>query len=122
MHIQIITLILALIQVESNGNLNAIGDCGKAYGCLQIHRDYVIDVNVATDSSYTHEDAFDKEKSIEMFLIYMSIYATEERLGRKPTAQDMARIHHGGPNGWKKPHTLKYWKKVEAIINADTII
>tara|TARA_R100000278_G_scaffold57019_1_gene47012 strand:- start:115 stop:483 length:369 start_codon:yes stop_codon:yes gene_type:complete len=122
MKIQIITLVLALIQVESNNNNDAIGDCGKAYGCLQIHQSYVTDVAKASGIPYVHEDAFDREKSIDMFLIYMSIYATEARLGRKPTAQDMARIHNGGPDGWKKPHTIKYWKKVEAIIDANTII
>ena len=122
MQISILTLILALIQIESSGDVDAIGDCGKAYGCLQIHSTYVYDVNLATSKSYVHEDAFDKEKAIEMFLVYMSIYANKDRLGREPTAQDMARIHHGGPSGWKKPHTLKYWKKVEAIIDANTII
>ena len=28
----------ALIQVESNGNVDAVGDNGKALGCLQIHK------------------------------------------------------------------------------------
>ena len=35
----------ALIRVESNGRDNAIGDNGKAVGCLQIWTDVVDDVN-----------------------------------------------------------------------------
>jgi hypothetical protein len=120
MKIEIMTLILALIQIESGGNDKAIGDSGKAYGCLQIHDKYVADVAWASGIPYAHEEAFDRQKAIDMFLIYMSLYATEGRLNREPTAQDMARIHHGGPDGWKKPHTLKYWEKVKAILDADT--
>ena len=47
---------------------------------------------------------------------YMNRYATEARLGRKPTNEDIARIHNGGPNGYKKESTLKYWKKVEKCL------
>ena len=117
MKIEIMTLILALIQVESGGDDKAIGDNGKSYGCLQITADYVADVSWASGIPYAHEEAFDRLKSIDMFLIYMSVYATKGRLNREPTAEDMARIHNGGPNGWKKPSTLKYWKKVEALLN-----
>ena len=49
---------------------------------------------------------------------YMKRYATPRRLGREATMQDIARIHNGGPNGYKKQATLKYWKKVEKILNA----
>ena len=27
--------------------------------------------------------------------------------------QDIARIHNGGPNGYRKDSTLGYWKKVK---------
>jgi len=43
---------------------------------------------------------------------YMQRYANEERLGRPVTAEDIARIHNGGPNGYKNPATIKYWRKV----------
>ena len=32
----------------------------------------------------------------------MKRYATKAQLGHEPTAEDVARIHNGGPNGWKK--------------------
>ncbi len=110
----IMTLILALIAVESNGNDNAIGDDGLAYGCLQIHAAYVADAAEYAGEDWTHEDAFDRETSIKIVLAYMDRYATERRIGRTVTIADVARIHNGGLNGYKKQATLKYWKKVKA--------
>ena len=39
------SLINAIIKVESNDNVNAIGDNGKAVGCMQIWKVVVDDVN-----------------------------------------------------------------------------
>jgi len=108
------TLILALIAVESNGNDRAIGDDGLAFGALQIHACYVADANEFANEDWTHEDAYDRDKAIKIFLAYMDRYATEKRLGRIVTIEDIARIHNGGPNGYKKDATLKYWRKVKA--------
>jgi len=110
----IITLILAIIAVESSGNDLAVGDNGDAYGCLQIHACYVQDASEYAKEEWNHLDAFDRDTSIEIFIAYMSRYATEDRLGRPVTIEDIARIHNGGPNGYKKDSTIKYWKKVEA--------
>lgn len=108
------TLILALIAVESNGNDRAIGDGGLAYGALQIHACYVADANEFANANWSHEDAYDRDKAIDIFIAYMSRYATEKRLGRPVTIEDVARIHNGGPNGYKKDATIKYWRKVRA--------
>ena len=35
-------------------------------------------------------------------------------MGHKATAEDIARIHNGGLNGFKKQATEKYWVKVKA--------
>jgi soluble lytic murein transglycosylase-like protein len=110
----LITLILALIAVESSGNDNAIGDGGLAYGCLQLHAAYVQDAAEYAGKDWKHEDAFDRETSIEIVVAYMDRYANEKRLGRPVTIEDIARIHNGGPVGYKKTATIKYWKKVEA--------
>ena len=109
----ILSLILILIQVESSGNDLAVGDGGKAYGCLQMHAGYVQDAAEYAGEDWKHEDAFCRETSIDIFLAYMARYATYERLGRAVTAEDVARIHNGGPNGWKKQSTEKYWKNVQ---------
>ena len=44
----------------------------------------------------------------------MKRYATEARLGHKPTVQDIARIHNGGPNGHTLAATVEYWNLVKA--------
>jgi len=108
-------LILAIIQVESGGNMMAVGDNGKAYGCMQIHAIYVEDVNRIWGTNFKHDDAFDKVAAMEMFLIYTGHYAVkmEDKLDRKATFEDLARIHNGGPNGWQKESTKKYWAKVQ---------
>ena len=118
----IMTLILAIIAVESNGNDRAIGDDGLAYGALQIHACYVQDASEYANKSWTHEDAYDRETAIDIFLAYMSRYATEKRIGRAVTIKDIARIHNGGPNGYKKACTIKYWNKVkEELISRGAI-
>ena len=110
------SLINALISVESSGKDNAVGDKGKAKGCLQIWEVVVIDVNRKFNTDYKHDDAFDRKKAIDICRKYLSIYATEARLGRKPTLEDYARIWNGGPNGFKKSATEKYWEKVKKAL------
>ena len=120
-------LILAIIQVESGDNMMAVGDNGKAYGCMQIHAAYVKDVNRIWGTNFKHNDAFDKVAAMEMFLIYTGHYAVkmEDKLDRKATFEDLARIHNGGSNGWQKESTKKYWAKVQEAhkqLHANTTI
>jgi len=105
-------LILALIAVESGGNNHAIGDRGYAYGSLQIHPIVIEDVNRIYGTTYVYSDRMSRQKSVHICILYLDHYASEKRLGRKPTYQDMARIWVGGPMGYKKNSTLKYWRKV----------
>ena len=56
----------------------------------------------------------DKTKiAVDVFNKYMARYATEKQLKRTVTDQDIARIHNGGPSGWKRDTTLSYWRSVE---------
>ena len=103
-----------MIQVESSGNDNAIGDNGASWGCLQLQSAYVQDAAEHAGEDWVHEDAFDRITAMKITLAYLARYATEERLGRPVTAQDIARIHNGGLNGYKKQATEKYWVKVKA--------
>ena len=109
-------LIGAICKVESNNGMYVVGDNGKAIGCLQIWKSVVDDVNKYSKVKYTYADRNDKVKSYEMLKLYIGHYATEKRLGRKPTNEDMARIWNGGPNGYKKTSTIKYWNKVKKYI------
>lgn len=106
-------LIEAMIQVESGCDLAAIGDKGlknTAYGCLQITQPYMTDA--LGPNRKAEETLHNKDLSIQAMNAYMTRYATARRLGRPATAQDIARIHNGGPNGWKIDTTLGYWKKI----------
>jgi hypothetical protein len=116
--ITLMQIILAIIAVESGGNDYAVGDSGKSYGCMQMTQAYVQDAADFANVDWVHKDAFDRDKSIDIFLAYMSRYATPERLGRPVTSQDIVRIHNGGPNGYKKQATEKYWIKIKTLLDA----
>ena len=109
-------LIYAICKVESNNGMYVVGNNGKAIGCLQIWKSVVDDVNKYSKVKYTYDDRYDKDKSYQIFRLYIGHYATKKRLGRKPTNEDMARIWNGGPNGYKKTATIKYWNKVKKYI------
>lgn len=118
-------LIDAIIQVESGFDDNAIGDKGlvnKAYGCLQIRQPYCDDVNRAYGTKFEAQKLLGwRSRSIAVFCLYMSIYATTARLGRIPTDEDIARIHNGGLNGYKNPATLAYWGKVQKVLYSGVV-
>jgi len=99
-------LIPRIRMVESSGDPNAFNKKENAVGHLQIRPGVVADVNEwnrrrGIPTRYTHQDARDPEKAMEMFHAYMARYANEQRLGRKPTNRDAARIWNGGPMGYK---------------------
>jgi len=111
------TLIAALIVVESSGNDFVVGDSGKAVGCLQIHACVIADVNRVYGTTYQWpESCYSRETSKEICRMYLKHYCTAKRIGRTPTMEDMSRAWNGGPNGWKKKATEKYWKKVSVEI------
>ena len=105
-------LLDALIAVESGGRDDAIGDGGLALGALQIHAGVVADVNEVAGTKYRHTDMHDRKIALFVASAYLDRYATQKRLGRAVTDEDRARIWNGGPSGWKKKATLKYWQKV----------
>ncbi len=115
-------LIEALIEVESQGHDGAIGDralTNHAYGPLQIRLPVCLDVNRRYGTAYTPEEMLnDRIKSIVVCYLYLSIYATQQHIGRPPTQQDCARIWNGGPNGYVKDSTLPYWEKVQAVLGS----
>ena len=114
----VLLLIEALCLVESGGDPNAVGDDGEALGILQIHRVYVDDVNrILRDDIYSHNMRMSPWCSKQMFRTYVEHYATENRLGRPPTLEDLARIHNGGPDGYKQDRTLPYWRKVKTVLD-----
>jgi hypothetical protein len=100
-------LISALIIVESSGNDQAIGDQGRAIGCLQIHRAVVLDVNRITGSHYRHQDMTNRAQARAVCEAYLKHY------GRGATTEQLARRWNGGPTGDRKSATEAYWAKVK---------
>ena len=96
----------APVQVESKGNPNALGK-NNDRGILQITPILVKEVNRISGLAYTHDDAWNPEKSIEMFYIITRKYCPEHDF------EKMARIWNGGPHGHTKDYTIAYWNKVK---------
>lgn len=111
-----LTLVQAIIQVESGGDVNAIGDENipqHAYGCMQIRQPVCDDVNAHFHLSLKAADMLgNKELSIDTFNKYMQIY--------EPTGTDeqKSRCWNAGP-GWMVHlvTTDGYWSKVRSLLN-----
>jgi hypothetical protein len=109
-------LIAALIQVESEGDDNAIGDkhlADKAYGCLQIRQPVCDDVNRVYGTSSKAQDMLNNRAlSVQFARKYWTIYKTDE---------EKTRCHNGGPSARLKgtkmyAATTAYWARVEAVL------
>lgn len=111
--------IQALIKVESGGNDKAVGDNGKAKGCLQIWDVVIQDVNRVYGTTYKHDDAFVREKAIDIATKYLNHWGKyyKKMTGKPLTYEVLARIWNGGgPSGWKKDSTISYWTKVKNVL------
>lgn len=110
-----LTLIEAIIQVESSGNDNAIGDKllkYPAYGPMQIRQPVCIDVNKKFSTNYKAIDCLgNRNLSIDIWNKYQSIYNPQG------SNEEKSRTWNGGP-GWKlRPHlTDEYWNKVKNLL------
>eukprot|EP00471_Norrisiella_sphaerica_P003497 CAMPEP_0184483222 /NCGR_PEP_ID=MMETSP0113_2-20130426/4867_1 /TAXON_ID=91329 /ORGANISM="Norrisiella sphaerica, Strain BC52" /LENGTH=409 /DNA_ID=CAMNT_0026863491 /DNA_START=39 /DNA_END=1268 /DNA_ORIENTATION=- len=106
------------MEIESGGNENKINFEGKhaRQGAFQISEDYYADSGMGNNYDDDCYGFGSKDSSAEVVELYMRKYATRLRLGRDPTDEDIARIHNGGPDGWKKDSTRSYWQKVKMIL------
>tara|TARA_R110000796_G_scaffold21562_3_gene63497 strand:- start:907 stop:1404 length:498 start_codon:yes stop_codon:yes gene_type:complete len=115
-------LIKAIIQVESRGNDSAIGDRhlvgNEAVGALQLRPVMVREVNrilkiQKSDKRFKRKDRYSREKSIEMFMIWKNFHHSDGNF------EKIARNWNGGPNGFMKSRTVKYWVKVQKELNPE---
>jgi len=115
----IIRLIPLLIAVESRGNPTARGDNGASVGILQIQAGCIQDVNRIYKTNYTWPkhalNAHTAQKICHLYLAYWG-EQYERVIGRKASMETLARIWNGGPNGWNKRQTQKYWRKVKRLL------
>ena len=102
-----------------NEGVGAMGDGGKAFGPYQIWKPYWQDSSIKGSHALCLNSKAYSEKVVRG---YMLRYAPRE-LGRlvagKGSMSDLekvARIHNGGPKGYKKKATIKYWAKIKRLI------
>ena len=109
-----VRLLAAIKQVESGGDANAIGDQGKALGAFQIWKSYWQDgVAYVPSIGGCYQDCKDPKYSEFVVRAYLARYAPK---GKTVTLEMLARIHNGGPRGYLKPATLKYWVKIQKAL------
>ena len=96
--------------VESRGDPAAFNRGSGAFGLYQIRMPYLSDANSVLGTDYTLDDMFDPEKAAQVVRAYLGKWGSkfEERHGRPPTDEELARIHNGGPRGAERKSTLKY--------------
>lgn len=103
-------LLDAIAQIESNNRTKAVGDKGRAIGVYQIHRAYWKDGTRILGVKWNYRDAFDPDKARRVVRAYLRHY------GRGKSLIQMARIHNGGPRGYRKRATLGYGRKIQNIL------
>ena len=110
-------VVIGMIQVESNGNDSAYNKSEEAVGCLQIRPIMVREVNrilkkQGKEHRFKMKDRWDRNKSLDMFWVWKDYH--------HPNSEDevIARNWNGGPNGYVKKSTEKYWEKVSSSLEA----
>ena len=83
-------------------------------GFIKYGRTTIQIVCMAGNVSGEYLDCYDPVYAENVVVEYMKRYATKRRLG-VVTPEKVARIHNGGPNGWKISATDKYWAKVRYL-------
>ena len=91
-------LILAMCLTESEFKADALGSQDDA-GILQLRPIYVAEVNRISGTSFTHEDAFDIDKSLEMFSLMQQHY--------NPGHDIETALRHHNKAGWYRKKVLE---------------
>lgn len=102
----------AIRHVESSGNDFAVGDYGRSRGPYQIQKPY-------WDEACRHSGVkwrygayvWSRSHSERVMAAYW------DKVGAV-TDEQKARVHNGGPNGFRSAVTKGYWRKVRFQINA----
>ena len=114
----LLKLVAVLAMVESGGDHAAVGDGGRSVGHLQIGRAVIEDVNRIYHTDFGPPDAKDRRRATLICLLYLKHWGKryELKTGRVAEPEVLARIWNGGPNGWHKPTTIEYGRRVAALM------
>lgn len=99
-----------LAALESGCDDAAVNLAEDAHGRWQVRAGYLADGNAEAGTSYALSEMHDPAKAETIVRAYLSRYgrAFAARAGRAATAEELARIHNGGPRGAESPRTLAY--------------
>lgn len=104
-------------KIESNNNDFAVGDKGKAISRFQIWEIYYKDAkNYDKSINFSYSSLTNKNNAVKVMTAYLNRYAREAV--KNNDFEKLARIHNGGPLGYKKQSTIKYWQKFLANYEA----
>lgn len=109
----------ATAEVESKGDAKAYNRREAAAGIVQIRPTCLRDVNriarlKGLDVRFSYADRYSVRRSRRMWKLYLQHYGEQyrEATGREPSDMVYARIWNGGPKGYRKRATLRYWRRV----------
>ena len=98
-------------QVESGNDDTATGDNGKSIGRYQIQKAYYTD-------ALQYEPGLRKYKYHQMRnhkIAQRVMIAYFQRYAKKWTAEELCKLHNGGPKGPSKKATEPYWRKIQQL-------
>lgn len=100
--------------VESQNGKYLEGKNGEM-GPYQMKKIVIDDVNrILGRNVYKYNDAYNEQKARKICWFYMEYWS---RKAGYYNEEAMVRIWNGGPKGYKKESTLKYWEKVRKVLN-----
>jgi hypothetical protein len=102
-------LFYAIAQVESDGGVTS-------RNVYQLQNIYIDDVNRIYNLNLSYNVKFDKRLSEKTMWLYWKYYGERytTNTGRPVTYEILARIHYGGPSGYKRFGAQKYWERVRS--------
>lgn len=112
------------VPVTTSALIDAIADVETHRGAddanvYQLRPIYVEDVCRITGQHITFEQAIDDDALARACIeAYWDHYGHWywRITGKVADAEVLARMHNGGPDGWRKPSTLGYWRKVRSAL------
>jgi len=109
-------ILAALRQVETSGRENSPdGDGGLAIGPYQIHEAYWRDaVEFAPAIGGGYQDCRQREYAEKIIEAFMTRWVP--RPWAEGDAEVIARVHNGGPTGFRNEATLGYWRRVRRYL------
>lgn len=116
----IIPIMMLIAQIESNDNVDAIGDNGLAFGHLQIHAGCVQDVNKYFNTSYSHEDMKNRKCAEDVFIKYIAIGEDIhiKKYNKFPSEKDIVNMWNWGI--YQRAKNNKYYERYKSKKNRNS--